>query len=183
MRVAERSVITMVGDPLPGLARLTVETFIPTGRIIDPPADDTGWLSVRAGCFVSIKTLEGDLRGCIGTIEPVRDTLAEEIITNAIGAATRDPRFAPVRADELTRLRYSVDVLAAPEPCLLEDLDPQTYGVIVEDEHGTRRGLLLPNLEGIEAAAEQVEIAARKAGIAPGAPVKLFRFRSERHSE
>jgi AmmeMemoRadiSam system protein A len=122
------------------------------------------------------------LRGCIGTIEPVKDSLAEEIIANAISAATRDPRFPPVRAEELPNLKYSVDVLSAPEPCALGDLDPKTYGVIVEDESG-RRGLLLPDLEGIKAPAEQVEIALRKAGIAPGSPVKLSRFRADRYSE
>ena len=174
-------------DSIPALARRTIEIFIKTGEVIHPPADvptrrDSDLLSFRAGCFVSIKTHEGDLRGCIGTIDPVKDSLAEEIIANALRAATRDPRFAPVRAGELPNLKYSVDVLSTPEPCTLADLDPQTYGVIVEDESG-HRGLLLPNLEGIKAAAEQVEIASRKAGIAPGSPVKLFRFRADRYSE
>jgi AMMECR1 domain-containing protein len=109
--------------------------------------------------------------------------LAEEIITNAVSSATRDPRFSPVRPDELLNLKYSVDVLSVPEPCDLDNLDPKIYGVIVEAEIGSRRGLLLPNLEGITSAAHQVEIAARKAGIPPGAPVKLFRFRADRYSE
>ena len=109
--------------------------------------------------------------------------LAEEIIANAISAATRDPRFPPVRADELPGLKYSVDVLSAPEPCALEDLDPRIYGVIVEDESGIRRGLLLPDLAGIDTARQQVDIASRKAGIAPGTNIKLFRFDSERYSE
>jgi AmmeMemoRadiSam system protein A len=136
-----------------------------------------------AACFVSIKTLEGDLRGCIGTIEPVKPNLAQELIANAINASMRDPRFPPVRADELPRLRYSVDVLSAPEPTTFEELDPATYGVIVEDEAGLRRGLLLPDLKGIETARQQVDIAARKAGIAPGTPLKLSRFRVERFRE
>lgn len=173
-------------DTIPALARHTIETFINTGEVVrltDPAANAGGSdLSFRAGCFVSIKTRAGDLRGCIGTIDPVKDSLAEEIIANALGAATRDPRFPPVRADELPNLKYSVDVLSAPEPCTLADLDPKTYGVIVEDESG-RRGLLLPNLEGIKAAAEQVEIASRKAGIVSGSPVKLSRFRADRYSE
>ena len=172
------------GDDLrtiPAFARHTIETFVRDG-LIPLPAAKTELLSFRAGCFVSIKTRAGDLRGCIGTIDPVKDSLAEEIIANALGAATRDPRFPPVRADELPNLKYSVDVLSAPEPCTLADLDPKTYGVIVEDESG-RRGLLLPNLEGIKAAAEQVQIASRKAGIVPGSPVKLFRFRADRYSE
>jgi len=171
---------------IPALARHTIETFISDGTVIHPPADvptrrDSG-LSARAGCFVSIKSREGDLRGCIGTTDPVKDSLAEEIIANALGAATRDPRFPPVRADELPNLKYSVDVLSAPEPCTLADLDPETYGVIVEDESG-RRGLLLPNLQGIKTATEQVEIASRKAGLAPGSPVKFSRFRADRYSE
>src|SRR5205823_5815899 len=141
---------------LPVLARRTIETFITSGEVIDPPgppAIPTGrdsetaeLLSARAACFVSIKTLEGDLRGCIGTIEPEKQTLAEEIIWNAISAATRDPRFAPVREPELRNLKYSVDVLSPPELCALDDLDPKTYGVIVEDENGLKRGLLLPRL-------------------------------------
>jgi AmmeMemoRadiSam system protein A len=168
---------------LPALARQVIETFINTGAVIDPPEHLSDLLSACAGCFVSIKTREGDLRGCIGTIDPVKDTLAEEIIANAVSAATRDPRFPPVRRDELVGLKYSVDVLSAPEPTTLEELDPETHGVIVEDESGLRRGLLLPNLEGIDTAARQVEIASRKAGIPLGANVKLSRFRANRYSE
>jgi AmmeMemoRadiSam system protein A/AmmeMemoRadiSam system protein B len=168
---------------VPALARQTIETFTTTGRVIDPPQSPSDLLAARAGCFVSIKTRAGDLRGCIGTIDPVNDTLAEEIIANALSAATRDPRFPPVRADELPNLKYSVDVLSAAEPATLAQLDPKTYGVIVEDESGARRGLLLPNLAGIDTATEQVEIASRKAGIKPGAPIKLFRFRADRYRE
>jgi AmmeMemoRadiSam system protein A/AmmeMemoRadiSam system protein B len=168
---------------LPALARRVIETFITTGKIIDPPKPAADILAARAGCFVSIKTYDGDLRGCIGTVEPVKDTLAEELVTNAVSAATRDPRFPPVRKDELPGLKYSVDVLSTPEPTTFDDLDPKIYGVIVEDENGARRGLLLPNLEGIDNASRQVDIASRKAGIAQGAPVNLFRFRADRYSE
>ena len=168
---------------LPALARLVVETFIATGEAIDPPKSVSDLLSARAGCFVSIKTIEGDLRGCIGTVEPVKDTLAEEIIANAVSAATCDPRFPPVREDELPNLKYSVDVLSAPEATTLGELDPKIYGVIVEDETGSLRGLLLPNLAGIDDAAHQVDIASRKAGINPNASVKLFRFRADRYPE
>jgi AmmeMemoRadiSam system protein A/AmmeMemoRadiSam system protein B len=170
-------------DYIPALARLTIETFIRDERVIDPPNNLPADLNARAGCFVSIKTRAADLRGCIGTIDPAKDTLAEEIICNAISAATRDPRFSPVRADELPNLKYSVDVLTVPEPATIADLDPQVYGVIVEEENGPRRGLLLPNLEGIDTATRQVEIAFRKAGILPGARVRIFRFRAERYSE
>ena len=170
-------------DYIPALARLTIETFLNTGKIIAPPHDLPDFFRARAGCFVSIKTHNGDLRGCIGTVEPVKNTLAEEIIDNAVSAATRDPRFPPVRADELANLRYSVDVLSEPEPCTLADLDPKLYGVIVEHESGYPRGLLLPNLQGVETPRQQVDIAARKAGIDPKEKLKLFRFRSDRFSE
>ena len=170
-------------DSLPALARLTIETFINTGTIVEAPKDFPVEMTARAGCFVSIKTSEGDLRGCIGTIDPVKDTLAEEIIANAISAATGDPRFPPVKKEELPNLKYSVDVLSAPEPCTFDDLDPEIYGVIVEDDSGFQRGLLLPNLEAIKSASQQVEIASRKAGIARGTKVKLFRFRADRYSE
>jgi MEMO1 family protein len=165
---------------LPALARRAVESFISEGRLIEAPLET---YDQPAACFVSIKTIEGDLRGCIGTISPVKQTLAEEVVSNAVNAATRDPRFPPVSADELPRLRYSVDVLHAPEPARFEELDPARYGVIVEDEAGLRRGLLLPDLKGIETASQQVEIAARKAGIAPGTPLKFSRFRVERFRE
>jgi len=171
------------GAELPALARQTIEAFVREKKVISAPEKLSELLNQRAACFVSIKTLDGDLRGCIGTIEPEKNTLAEELIANAISAATRDPRFPPVRADELSNLNYSVDVLLQPELVRLEDLDPNVYGVIVEDLNGVRRGLLLPNLEGIDTAAKQVEIASRKAGIPPGTEVKLWRFRSERYRE
>jgi MEMO1 family protein len=172
-----------VGAELPALARQTIETFVKERKRISAPESLSELLNQRAACFVSIKTLDGDLRGCIGTIEPEKNTLAEEIVLNAISAATRDPRFPPVRADELANLKYSVDVLSQPELVRLEDLDPNTYGVIVEDQDGGRRGLLLPNLKGIDTAAEQVEIASRKAGIRHGTKVKLWRFRADRYRE
>ena len=172
-----------VAPAIPALARQTIETFVNTNSIIDVSDDLPEELSARAGCFVSIKTHDGQLRGCIGTIEPVTDTLAEEIIANAISAATRDPRFRPVRGAELPNLKYSVDVLSMPEFCMIEDLDPAVYGVIIEDERGLQRGLLLPNLEGIRTVTEQVEIASQKAGITPGTKVKISRFRADRYSE
>lgn len=171
------------GKELPALARRAVETYVREGRITCADAAGESILNQRAACFVSIKTNEGDLRGCIGTIEPVADSLAEELIANAVSAATRDPRFSPVAEDELPRLCYSVDILSAPEPARFEDLDPKNYGVIVEDAAGTRRGLLLPDIEGVNGAAEQVQIAAHKAGIAPGEPIRLYRFHVRRFGE
>jgi AmmeMemoRadiSam system protein A/AmmeMemoRadiSam system protein B len=172
------------GGELTALARLAVETFVREKRVIEKPSTlKDSMLEQRAACFVSIKTDDGDLRGCIGTIEPVKETLCEELIANAVSSATRDPRFLPVAKDELSHLRYSVDVLSTPEPAKFEELDPKVYGVIVEDQAGTRRGLLLPDLQGIETAGQQVEIAARKAGIAPDTPLKFYRFRVERFRE
>lgn len=168
---------------LPALVRLAVETFVLTRKRITAPGKPSALLSARAACFVSIKTHEGDLRGCIGTIEPVKLTLAEELIANAISAATRDPRFDPVAAEELKGLRYSVDILGAPEAASFEDLDPKIYGVIVEDESGQLRGLLLPDIPGVSDARQQVDIATRKAGIAPGKALRLSRFRVDRYRE
>ncbi len=169
-------------DP-PALARQAVETYIRDGDVLDSRRFTRGLLTAPAPCFVSLKTLAGDLRGCIGTIEPSRDTLAQEIVANAISAATNDPRFDPVRTEELSNLRYSVDVLFPPEETVMEELDPSVFGVIVEDESGAHRGLLLPDISGITDAKQQVEIAARKGGIGPGKPIKLWRFRVERFRE
>lgn len=139
-------------------------------------------LRCQAGTFVSIKK-NGQLRGCIGTIQPTQDSLAEEIRGNAISAAFRDPRFPPVKEEELSELEISVDVLAEPEAIdSINDLDPHQYGVIVEK--GRHRGLLLPNLEGIDTVEEQVEIALRKAGLRPVnglEGVQLYRFKVTRH--
>lgn len=167
---------------LPALARRAVETLVNDRVIIDPPAGSE-IPAQRAACFVSIKTLRGDLRGCIGTTEPTSNTLAEELIANAVSAATRDPRFPPVQKAELANLIYSVDVLSEPEPAAMKDLDPRVYGVIVEGKDCGRRGLLLPNLEGVDTAEKQVEIAARKAGIPSGAELRLWRFRATRCRE
>ena len=168
------------GARLPAFARFAVETFVREGRAPKPDeffrGEAPAALKLPAACFVSIKTDEGKLRGCIGTVEPAHGSLAEELIANAVGAASRDPRFQPVAASELARLRYSVDILSGPEPAEFTDLDPKLYGVIVEDDAGLRRGLLLPDIEGVETAAEQVEIAARKAGISAREPVSLQRF-------
>jgi AmmeMemoRadiSam system protein A/AmmeMemoRadiSam system protein B len=170
-------------EQLLALARGAIETFVREGRVIEKPSELAPMLKERAACFVSIKTMDGELRGCIGTIEPAEDTLAEELIVNAVSSATRDPRFPPVRIEELSHLRYSVDVLSTPEPTQFEELDPKIYGVIVEDESGRRRGLLLPDLQGVQTADRQVEIASRKAGINPGEPLKFSRFRVERFRE
>lgn len=160
--------------PLVRLAEETIRNYIQEGRVISPPEEVTPEMRKRAGVFVSLKK-RGQLRGCIGTIEPMEENVAEEIIRNAIAAATRDPRFPPVRREELNDLDISVDVLTTPEPVKgLKDLDPKRYGVIVEC--GWRRGLLLPDLEGVDTVEYQIEICRQKAGIGPQEPVQLFRF-------
>jgi AmmeMemoRadiSam system protein A len=170
------------GD-LPALARRAVESFTLTGDILEPFISPEGLLAARAPCFVCLKMRDGELRGCIGTIEPAKDTLAQEIVANAISAAINDPRFDPVRKWELDNLVYSVDVLRPAEPATFEELDPKIYGVIVEDESEERRGLLLPDIPGVDTAQQQVEIAKRKAGIPLETPVKLSRFKVERYRE
>ena len=168
---------------LPALARNAVETFIRSGNVLAPPESTEGFLASPAPCFVCLKTLDGELRGCIGTIEPAKETLAEEIVANAISAAMNDPRFDPVKTEELTNLRYSVDVLFPAEPAEIKDLDPAVFGVIIEDEGGSRRGLLLPDIQGIDNAEQQVEIATRKAGISRDERIRLWRFKVERFRE
>ncbi|MDN5293782.1 MAG: hypothetical protein PWQ31_1087 [Eubacteriales bacterium] len=166
-------------SPYVRLARKALEEYVKHGRVIDPPDPLPEEFRRRAGVFVSIKK-HGQLRGCIGTIAPTTDNIAAEIIRNAIQAGTADPRFFPVEEDELDELVYSVDILKEPEPVGgLEDLDPKKYGVIVRS--GFRSGLLLPNLEGIDTAEEQVRIARQKAGIGPDEPVRLERFEVERY--
>lgn len=165
-------------SPLVRLARETLEEYVRTGLRPAIAAELAPEMTGRAGVFVSIKK-NGQLRGCIGTIEPTQPDITGEIIANAISAGFNDPRFDPVEEDELNELVYSVDVLAAPEPITqMTELDPRKYGVIVRA--GGRSGLLLPNLEGIDTAQEQVAIARQKAGIAPQETVKLERFEVKR---
>lgn len=167
-------------DPLVALAIEAVEEFIRSGRKIAAPAPVPAELSQRAGAFVCLKRF-GRLRGCIGTIEATEPNLACEIVNNAISAATRDPRFSPVRLDELDSLEYSVDVLSAAEPIKnTDELDPKVYGVIVESGH--KRGLLLPDLDGVDTIEEQIGIAAQKAGISSDEPVSILKFTVTRHA-
>ncbi len=161
------------------LAKDTVEKYIIKGEIISPPAELTPEMRNKAGVFVSIKK-RGELRGCIGTYSSTTDSVASEIIQNAISAATQDPRFLPVAPLELKELEYSVDVLSPPEKVDgPEALDTKRYGVIVKK--GNRRGLLLPDLEGINTVNEQIRIAALKAGISQEEDVELYRFEVKRY--
>lgn len=164
--------------PLVALAKETVETYVRQGCAPEPPRL-TPEMHERAGVFVSLKK-HGELRGCIGTFEPTRKNVAEEIVYNAVSSATRDPRFTPVTEEELPELSYSVDVLTHPEPVSgPAELDARRYGVIVE--RGWRRGLLLPDLEGVDTVEEQIAICRMKAGIGAGEPVKLYRFEVKRY--
>ncbi len=162
------------------LAFDTIRLFVMENRVLDVPEyTPAELLNTRAGAFVCLKA-DGCLRGCIGTIEPCQDSLAEEIMANAISAATRDPRFLPVEAHELTAIECSVNVLAPAEVVGdVRDLDPKRYGVIVECE--SRRGLLLPDLDGVDTAAQQIDIARRKAFIKHNEPIKLYRFEVVRY--
>ena len=167
-------------DPCVQLARASLESYILSRKIIDVPQDLPEDLTARrAGAFVSIHE-HGQLRGCIGTISPARSNLAEEIIFNAISASTRDPRFPPIRKEELPFLEINVDVLGEPEDIESEDdLDVKRYGVIVTN--GLRRGLLLPDLDGVDTVRQQIAIAKQKAGIASFEKVSLQRFEVVRH--
>jgi AmmeMemoRadiSam system protein A len=174
--VEEAEVVEM--HPLTRLARDTVESYVKEGKL--PRLKElTPEMKEKAGVFVSIKK-HGQLRGCIGTFEPKQQNVAEEIISNAVSSALRDPRFLPVDAEELPDLTYSVDVLTMPEPVESEkELDPGRYGVIVE--RGKRHGLLLPDLEGVDTVEKQIDICRQKAGILPDEPVKLYRFEVKRY--
>ena len=164
--------------PLARLARETVETYIKEGKTLEPK-ELVPEMEGRAGVFVSIHKFD-ELRGCIGTFEPTSRNVVEEIINNAISSATRDPRFPAIAPNELKNLSYSVDVLSSPEPVESQDqLDPKKYGVIVEA--GFRRGLLLPDLEGVDSVDYQIDVCRQKAGIAPDEPVKLYRFEVKRY--
>ncbi len=162
------------------LARDTVEKYIVTRAWNTVPEWAPPEMTARrAGVFVSIHK-DGRLRGCIGTILPIYGSVAEEIIHNAVSASTRDPRFDPIRPEELDRLEINVDVLTTPERIESRDeLDVKRYGVIVSS--GSKRGLLLPDLDGVDTVDEQVGIAMRKGGISPGEKITLERFEVIRH--
>ena len=168
------------GDAYVRLARLTIEKYIKEGVIIPVPRDlPAEMFEKKAGAFVSIHE-NGELRGCIGTIMATRENVAKEIISNAVSASTRDPRFEPVRPDELPFLEINVDVLGEPEDISSKDeLDVKRYGVIVTS--GFKRGLLLPDLEGVDTVDYQIAIAKRKAGIWEGEKYSLQRFEVVRH--
>lgn len=170
-------------DTLTALARATVEEYVKNGVMVSlSPECLSEYRDKRAGAFVTLY-MNGKLRGCIGTILPVQDNLITEIINNSISSCSRDPRFYPVKPDELQYIKYSVSVLMPPEPIdSIDKLDPQRYGVIVSGTNN-RRGLLLPRLESINTVEEQVFHAMAKGGIRQGETISLARFESIEHKE
>jgi hypothetical protein len=164
---------------LVSLAQKAIETYILEGKTIKPPDPLPPEMCGKAGVFVSLKK-HGELRGCIGTYMPSCDCIANEIIQNAISAATNDPRFRPVQDYELHEITCSVDILTCPERVAdPRELDPKKYGIIVVS--GFRRGLLLPDLDGVNTVEEQLRITKMKAGILPHEDVELYRFEVIRH--
>jgi len=165
------------------LAKDTIETYLKTGKVISPPDNlPKEMLANRAGVFVSIHQKDDSLRGCTGTFLPTKENLAQEIIANALASATQDPRFPPVTSAELPSLVYSVDILSKPRPAIRKELDPKRYGLIISTKDG-RRGLLLPDIPGVETSEQQLEICCHKAGIAPDEEIKLESFTVERYGE
>jgi len=166
------------------LAKQTIETFIKTSKVIPLPKDlPKEMLIKKAGVFVSLHLKDGSLRGCIGTFFPTQTNIAQEIIQNAISSATQDPRFPPVMEKELPKLTYSVDILSASKNVSKDALsDTKKYGLIVSAQDG-RRGLLLPDLPGVDTAEEQIRICRVKAGINPWEPVSYQIFTVERHQK
>lgn len=167
-------------DEYARLARLSVETYVKTRRSAQLPPDVSEELTTRrAGVFATLHKF-GQLRGCIGTTAPTTGSIASEILQNAVSACSRDPRFEPVTEKELPYLEYSVDVLGEPEDISSPDqLDVKRYGVIVSC--GRRRGLLLPDLDGVDSVEQQIDIARKKGGIGPGERIALQRFEVVRH--
>lgn len=170
-------------DPYTALARAALEHYVKSGKRLEiPDGLPEEMVREQAGAFVSLHK-GGHLRGCIGSIAPFCECIAGEIIDRAVSAGTRDPRFPPVSPEELSELEYNVDILGKPEKISSErELDVKKYGVIVTK--GRKRGLLLPDLEGVESPEHQVAIAKEKAGIRQeDRDVMLERFQVIRHGE
>ena len=166
--------------PIAELAKLSVEAYVREGKTIAPPEPLPPEMAGKSGVFVCLKK-GGELRGCIGTYLPSCASIAVEVITNAISAATKDPRFDVVREDELESLSYTADILTCPEKVDdVKTLDPRKYGVIVAS--GFRRGLLLPDLDGVDTVEEQLRIAKMKAGILPHEDIEICRFEVIRYT-
>ncbi len=168
--------------PLVTVASEAIRVFVEEQRELNPSAESHAELLCRtpsSGVFVCLKR-GGELRGCIGTTEPTKPTLLEEVISNAIAAATRDPRFPPVQVSELAELLVSVDVLSSPEPVTdLTLLDPRRYGLMARA--GVKHGVLLPDIEGIHSVEDQLALVRQKAGLAAEEFAEFFRFEVTRY--
>jgi len=180
------------------LARDSIKYYFSNQKYLPVPDDISNDLKKqKSGCFVSlhlknqpkgknpafIKTSAGKLRGCIGTISATQKNLGLEIIKNAVSAATRDPRFEPLKKDELKDIKISIDVLEKPEPIdNIAKLNPKKYGIIIKHADG-RTGLLLPNIEGVDSVEKQIAIAKQKAGILSHESIFIFRFKVKRYEE
>ncbi|EKQ50147.1 MULTISPECIES: AmmeMemoRadiSam system protein A [unclassified Clostridium] len=168
-------------NPYVKLARENLNHYFSHGKSLEDASNlPEELLNKRHGVFVSLKKF-GNLRGCIGTIAPTTNSVGEEIIRNSIEAAMNDPRFPEVSEDEMNDIDISVDVLMDSEPCSKEDLDPKRYGVIVSS--GRRRGLLLPDLEGVNTVEEQLQIACDKGDIDFDEDYNIERFEVIRYKE
>lgn len=170
--------ISPAPHPLVELAVRAIREYLDTRSVIHPPAALAEAFSQTAGVFVCLKK-DGQLRGCVGTYQAVQPTLAEEVVHNAIASATRDPRFSPITLPDLTGIECSIDVLSSPVPVTRQDLDPEIFGVLVVQ--GSKRGLLLPGLAGIQTVEQQIRMAKEKAGILTDDEMRLYRFIVERY--
>ncbi|MBI3596266.1 MAG: AmmeMemoRadiSam system protein A [Nitrospirae bacterium] len=164
--------------PLVELAQEAIYVYLSTRIMMQVPASLMEMFARPAGVFVCLKK-NGQLRGCVGTYQPARPTVAEEVVHNAIASATRDPRFSTVTLAELKEIDCSVDVLTIPVLTAAWDLDPQRFGILVVQ--GPRRGLLLPDLDGIETVEQQIREAKQKAGIFTDEAVELYCFTVQRY--
>jgi len=171
-------------NPYINLAKTAIENFIKYKNIISPPKDlSEDFFQKKSGVFVSIHKGK-ELRGCIGTYLPTKENLAKEIIHNAI-AATRDPRFPPVQAEELPYLSYEVYILNPPQPIQnIEELNPKKFGILVQSLESEKSGLLLPDLENIDTPEEQILVACQKAGIDPlKEKFVIFKFEAKKYDD
>jgi len=184
--------------PLVTLAKLAVESYIKTGKVIEPPEDfPEEFLKEQSGVFVTLQE-KGMLRGCIGTYLPIRENIAQEIIKNAIAAATEDYRFGQIQEQELPHLSYTVYILSEPKLVKdLKELNPKKYGIIVKTMPITapngadvvfnghlpyKSGLLLPDLEGVDTVEKQISTACQKGGVDPRKEkVLIYKFTVEKY--
>ena len=166
---------------LPELAKQSIEFYLQNGRFLDLPKSLPLKFSKKGAAFVTLHKKDGDLRGCIGTFLPTQNSLAEEVIKNAVSAAVGDPRFFPVTRDELKDIEISVDVLEKPTNIKnVDELDPKKFGIILTSPDG-RCGLLLPDIDGVDTTRDQITITLQKAGINPGESYKIQKFKVIRY--